>query len=133
MSFLDNLESNLKNMEAVGEREDAPGAKNRREADRAARIALQPFVEKLRKSPFTDRLLRAAHLESFRIRARITAVWIGDMLRLELPGKRLELIPSPSGVKAQETLNGVPAEPVAVDFESDPAELLKHWLSKTAA
>jgi hypothetical protein len=133
MGFLDNLESNLKSMESAGEREEGPATKNRREADRAARVAIQPFVEKLRKSPFTDHLLRAAHMESFRIRVRITAVWIGDMLRLELPGKRLELIPSPSGVRAQETLNGVPAEPVAVDFESDPAELLKHWLSKTAA
>ena len=133
MGFLDNLESSLKSMEAVTEREDGAGARNRRESDRAARIALQPYVEKLRKSPFTDHLLRAAHQESYRIRARISVVWIGDVLRFDLPGKRLELIPGPNGVRAIETLNGVPDQPEAVDFTSDPTELLRQWLGKTAA
>lgn len=128
MSFLDNLESNLKSLESSTEREDGSGAKGRRDADRASRVALQPFVEKLRKSSFTDQLLRAAHQESFRIRARISVVWIGDILRFELPGKRLELRPTPQGVLAVSTLNGVTGASAPVDFESDASELLKGWL-----
>ena len=133
MGFLDNLENSLKSLENVNEREEGVGAKNRRETERANRIALQPYVEKLRKSAFTDKLLRAAHQASFRIRARISAVWIGDILRFELPGKRLELRPGPNGVAAISTLNGVPEEPLSVDFEGDPEDLLNGWLAKTAA
>lgn len=133
MGFLDNLESDLKSLESANEREDASGSKNRRDADRAARIALQPSVERLRKSAFTDHLLRAAQQESFRIRARINVVWVGDVLRLDLPNKRLELRPVPGGVQAIATFNGVPVEPALVDFSGDAMQLLQGWLSKTEA
>jgi hypothetical protein len=130
MGFLDNLESSLKGLESANEREDGAGLKDRREADRAARIALQPAVEQLRKSAFTDHLLRAAHQESFRIRARIVVVWVGDVLRLELPGKRLELRPGRNGVTAVSSDAGVPGEPEPVDFSSDAGEFLRAWLGK---
>jgi hypothetical protein len=133
MGFLDNLESNLKSLESVTEREDPAGAKNRRESERANRLALQPFVEKLRKSTFTDHLLRAAHQESFRIRARISVVWVGDILRLELPGNRLELRPSRQGVMAVASHEGHVSDPVLVNFEGDPKHLLQSWLAKVSS
>jgi hypothetical protein len=128
MSFLDNLESGLKSLESAGEREDGSRNRDRRETERAARLAIQPAIDKLRKSPFTDQLLRAAHQESFRIRARISTVWIGDTLRLELRGQRLELRPAVRGVLAVAIRAGAETEPVLVNFDGDAAKLLKDWL-----
>src|SRR3989442_1523979 len=59
MSFSDNLENNLKNLESHDERDAAGGAhsQQRRRDQRASVLAAAPFAEKLRNGKFTSALL----------------------------------------------------------------------------
>jgi len=49
MSFLDNLESKMKDLESREERD--AGAKKRRDSERASRLAAAPWAEKLKNGP----------------------------------------------------------------------------------
>ena len=55
MSFADNLENDLKNLESAEERDPAALVQKHavREAERRAGLAAQPHAQQLRNSPFT--------------------------------------------------------------------------------
>ncbi len=126
MSFLDNLENNLKALESREEKD--PNAGKRREEDRAAALAAQPFAEALKSSPFTEKLLVAARTLGHAQRTMVRITWLDTVLRLEAKDKRLDLKPTPSGIVAISSVDGVAQDPIAVDLESDAEALARDWL-----
>ena len=126
MSFLDNLENNLKALE----NRDQGGIGNSRaeEAERERAIAAQPWAERLKQSPWTQQLIQHATRSGYRIRAKVTPLWIGTALRLEARGQRLELRPTPEGILAV-YLNGADEfRRELLDLEKDPAGLAAVWM-----
>jgi hypothetical protein len=126
MSFLDNLENTLKNLEKGEELGDH---RERREADRASAIAAGPWAEQLKTSEWTRKLLDHAAAASQRMRAKLYMTWIGSTLRLEVRERRLELRPTPSGIVAVLLSRGqeLHSEPVGLDGE--PTNLIDRWLA----
>jgi hypothetical protein len=131
MSFLDNLENTLKNLE--GREDKAESAQQRREqlkAEKETAELIQPYVDQLRAPAFVDELLGMATQMAFRKRMMVRPLWIGDRLRLESRDRKLELEPTPDGIVASSTVNGVqewsmpfhPANPGASE------ELIARWL-----
>src|SRR5215813_8298481 len=107
MSFLDNLENNLKSLESAEEaQEDAQRRQRARqqEADRARNVA--PFAEQLKHGPFTQELLKQAARVGFSMRTKVHVAWLGTTLRLEARERRLELRPTANGVLAAYLENG---------------------------
>src|SRR5208283_127724 len=83
MSFLDDLENNLKSLESAAEgREAAERQERLRERERSAAQAVAPWAEELKKSPFTAELLRQAARVGFSLRVKVHATWLGSTLRL---------------------------------------------------
>src|SRR5215475_5971244 len=98
MSFLDNLENNLKALES---REDGGADESRRrEQDKKSALAAAPWAERLKKEPFAQNLMQQATVAGRASRTKINLVWIGTTLRLEGRGHRLELRPGPKGITA---------------------------------
>jgi hypothetical protein len=130
MSFLDNLENNLKAMESREEKDPAAVARQvaAREASRAAALQIAPHAEALRKGPFKDGLLTACRDIGHRRRILVRPVWVDSTLRLEAGAKRLELRPSPDGVLAVSFLDGKEQETTLIDLNSDPVKLAEKWL-----
>jgi hypothetical protein len=128
MSFLDNLESNLKNLERSSEN-DVADERARRQAERAQALAIGPHAEHLKTSPFTMALLDHAARIGFSRRMKVNIVWLGTTLRLDAKERRLELKPTPDGIAAifSEAGNEVSSEPV--DLNSDPEKLASRWLT----
>jgi hypothetical protein len=129
MSFLDNLENNLKTMESGEQaRDNADRERKARDNSRAAAIAAAPHAEALRKGPFTAELLKQATRIGFTLRTKVHVAWLGSVLRLEAREKRLELRPTPEGVVAAyiEDGNEVRLEPV--DLNGSPEKLVRNWL-----
>jgi hypothetical protein len=93
MSFLDNLENNLKAMESL----EASGLddRKRRELERERSIASAPWAERLKKSPYVGKLMRDLTRAGFPRRMKMNFVWIGRALRIEAVDQRLELQPTP--------------------------------------
>ncbi len=120
MSFSDNLENTLKNLEARGERETSRGRK-------AKRGGTLP-VENLRTSRFTSELLSAATRIGHGIRTKVHIAWIGPMLRLDAREHRLELRPSGEGVSAHFLVNGAEAAKERIDLTGKAEALAKRWL-----
>ena len=92
MSFLDNLENNLKALESRTERDPAAVAREAaaREAARKSALEIAPHAEALRKGPFKDGLLKACRDIGHRRRILVRPVWVDSTLRLETGAKRLE-------------------------------------------
>jgi hypothetical protein len=134
MSFLDNLENNLKAMES---REERGGYRTRdevaREARRAQEQAAAPFAEQLRKGPFTSELLNEATRIGHGLRAKVYITWIDGMLRLEARERRLELKATPKGVMAQYFVNKAPAGSELIDLNGSAKKLAEKWLSALEA
>jgi hypothetical protein len=130
MSFLDNLESNLKALESRNERD--PGALAReaatREAARSKALEIAPHAEALRNGPFKDGLLTACRDIGHRRRILVRPVWVDSTLRLEAGAKKLELRPTPNGVLAVFFDGGKERENTLIDLSNDPVELAKKWL-----
>ena len=126
MSFLDNLENTLKNLEKGEEMADN---RERREADRASAIASAPWAEQLKTSDWTKALLDQAAAASHRLRAKLYMTWIGSALRLDVRERRLELRPTPNGIVAVLLANGTELSSESVDLKSAPADLIERWLS----
>jgi hypothetical protein len=126
MGFLDNLENNLKTLEREDERD--PSAHERRESERASALAAAPWAEKLKSSPFTNDLMNKAAEAGHRIRAKVYMAWLGNTLRLEVRGRKLELRPVADGIQAVflEGADEVRSHPL--DLSSDPGTLLREWL-----
>jgi hypothetical protein len=133
MSFLDNLESNLKNLESSEEgREDAGRQQRARESQLAQARAAAPFAEELKKGPFTAELLRQATRIGHTQRIKVHIAWLGTTLRLEARERRLELRPAANGVLAVylEGNQEVRSEPL--DLKGSAEELVRNWLTAPA-
>jgi hypothetical protein len=130
MSFLDNLEDNLKALESQEERD--PEKRKRdleaREAEREAELLVAPYVETLKNGPFTHQLLSAARTIGHGLHIFVDIVWIGTTLRLEARGRRLELRPTPTGILAVYLANGQELSAGPLDLSASPEELIRHWL-----
>jgi hypothetical protein len=131
MSFLDNLENTLKNLEGREERD--PNEGKRREAEQEQARAAGPFAEKLRIAPYTQELLGIATQAGYRQRTKVHIAWLGSTLRLEARDKRLDLRPTPDGIIAifLEGNTEVRQQPVDLDT-GQPQELVEQWLGSTS-
>ena len=130
MSFLDNLENNLKSLESSEQgKEDAERAQRARENERAQAQAVAPFAEELKKSPYTAELLKQAARVGFSLRTKVHIAWLGSTLRLEARDKRLELRPTPQGILAAYIENGQERRTEPCDFTGSPEDLVRRWLA----
>lgn len=129
MSFLDNLENTLKNMERASGREEEPGDAAAYEEEAARRRATAPAADALRKGQFTQALLTHCVTLGHAQKTRVGMAWIGDVLRLDAKQKRLELRPDADGVEAVMFLDGKETGRERVNLDADPADLAKLWLS----
>jgi hypothetical protein len=130
MSFLDNLESSLKNMESREER----GDQNKRDAkfrdvERARTQASGIYAEQLRRGPYAGELLKQASRLGHAMRTKIHLAWLGTTLRLEARGSKLELRPTPEGVIAVFIENNAELRSLHVDLAGDPVSLAREWLA----
>jgi hypothetical protein len=130
MSFLDNLENNLKALESLDERDPEAQARKAaaREAARSAALEIAPHAEALRNGPFKDGLLTACRDIGHRTRILVRPVWVDSTLRLEAGAKKLELRPTPSGVLAVFFHGGIEQGSTMIDLASDPVVLAEKWL-----
>ncbi len=126
MSFLDNLESDLKNLEKQEDRD--PEVQRRRNAERTSAFAAAPWAEKLKKSPYTQDVLGEAARISHQIRSRIQVAWLDTTLKLEFKECRLELRPTADGIVAVFLRNGKEAKRVPVDLNANGSDLVRAWL-----
>jgi hypothetical protein len=85
MSYLDNLENNLKALENQEERDPqkVKREQERREAERSAALLRAPFVEALKNSPFTVELLTQCRAIGHQQRVLVQFTWLGESLRLD--------------------------------------------------
>jgi hypothetical protein len=122
MSFLDNLENNLKAMESL----EASGLddRKRRELERERSIASAPWAERLKKSPYVGKLMRDLTRAGFPRRMKMNFVWIGRALRIEAVDQRLELQPTPGGVDAVFADRRIP-----INLDAEPDSLIAEWLA----
>jgi len=126
MSFLDNLENNLKALESQDE--GGIDESRRRDRERELAIAAAPWAERLKREPFAQALMQQATIGGRRRRIKVNLMWIGTTLRLEARGHRLELRPGAKGVaavflRASEELRQEP-----IDLSGDPQRLVGEWM-----
>lgn len=128
MSFLDNLENNLKALEG---REEMRNERewSRREAERAQAIAVAPHAEKLKNGPFTAELLTQATRVGRENRLLVRPAWLGNTLRLEARDRKLELRPTAEGVVAVYLEGGEEVRREPVDLTGSPESLVRQWLA----
>lgn len=130
MSFLDNLENNLKALESRDEgREAADRQERARKSERARAQALAPFAEQLKTSPFTAGLLTQAARVGHSLRTKVQVAWLGNTLRLEARDRRLELRPTADGIVAVSAENGIESAARPLDLSGNPERLIREWLS----
>jgi hypothetical protein len=132
MSFLDNLENNLNALERQEEKdpEKIKRDRERREADRSAALLRAPHAETLKHSAFTMDLMTHCRTIGHSQRVLVQFTWLGENLRLDAKTKRMELMPTPEGITAVFTLDGVETGREAVDPQSDdPMALARRWLT----
>jgi len=131
MSFLDNLENNLKALENQEERdpEKVKRAQEQREAERTAALLRAPHADALKNSPFTAELLTQCRSIGHQQRVLVQFTWTGETLRLDAKAKRLELTPTAEGITAIFIVNGQETGRTTVDPQvDDAAKLARHWL-----
>ncbi len=133
MSFLDNLENNLKSLESQEGAHDSTGRQHRaRERERAAARAAAPYADALKNGPYTSELLKQAARIGFAMRVKVHIAWLGSTLRLEARERRLELRPTSTGVVAVYLENSQETRTEAVDLAGAPEELVRRWLAAAA-
>lgn len=130
MSFLDNLENNLKALESRTERDPAELARQAaaKEASRLASLQAAPHADALRNGGFADGLLTACRAIGHRRRILVRPTWVDSTLRLEAGARKLELRPTPRGILAVFFAEGREHESVPVDPAGDPNTLAEKWL-----
>jgi hypothetical protein len=135
MSFLDNLESNLKALESREERDPETLARQAaaREAARTLALEIGPYADALRNGPFKDGLLTACRDIGHRRRILVRPIWVDSTLRLEAGSRKLELRPTPSGVRAVFFVDGTEQESAPIDLSSDPVKIAKKLLGVEGA
>ena len=126
MSFLDNLENNLKSLE--NREEQDPAEHQRRQEKRSLALATAPWAAKLKESPFTQQLFEQATLAGHRLRTKVYMSWLDDVLSLQAKERKLELRPSPNGIIAAFIEADREERTQPLDLAGDPAALLKQWL-----
>ena len=130
MSFLDDLENNLKSLESAEEgREAAERQARLRERDRAAVQAAAPWAETLKQSPLTAELLVQAARVGSSLRVKVRVAWLGSTLRLEARERRLELRPTPSGIVAAYLDDAAETRTEPLDLAGSPEALVRAWLA----
>ncbi|MGA2740376.1 MAG: hypothetical protein ABSG65_23440 [Bryobacteraceae bacterium] len=134
MSFLDDLESNLKSMESREERGDQNSRDAKlRDAERARVQASAAFAEQLRQGPYAAELLRQATRLGHAMRTKVHLAWLGTTLRLEARGSKLELRPAQEGVVAFFIENNTEVRSMPLDLAGDPESLVRAWLASLPA
>ena len=132
MSYLDNLEDNIKALERQEEKdpEKVRRDQERREAERNAALLRQPHVDALKSSAFTTELLTQCRTIGHGQRVLVQFTWIGENLRLDAKTKRLELVPTAEGIAAVCYEDGAETGRATVDPEKDDAAALaRRWLT----
>lgn len=126
MSFLDNLENNLKALEGT----EGSGFEdsNQRTARRNDERAAAPWAEKLKTADWTAKLMRQAAVAGHQRRVRIGLFWLGASLRLEALSQRLDLRPTATGIDAVFLEKNEVRNSIRIDLAGDPAKLLGQWL-----
>jgi hypothetical protein len=135
MSFLDNLENNLKALESQEERdpEKVKRDQERREADRSAALLRAPHIDALKESAFTSELLTQCRVIGRESRVLVQFTWVGERLRLDARTKRMDLIPTTEGITAVFSIDGAEVARTPVNPQvDDPAALARRWLSLEA-
>lgn len=131
MSFLDNLENNLKAMESREEKDPAAVREQQenRAAEKAAALSAAPHARALREGAFVGNLLTACRVAGHQQRLLVRPTWLGTTLRLDAGDRRLELRPTAAGVVAVFFSGGEeqPGEPL--DLNSDATKLAERWLA----
>jgi hypothetical protein len=130
MSFSDNLENDLKNLESRDENDAASVVRNERQkqSQRASLMAAAPYAEKLRSGKFTSGLLTHSTRIGHGLRTKVNIIWLGTTLRLQAREHRLELRPTPEGVMAHFLVGETEIKSEKIDLNGNPEELAKEWL-----
>jgi len=126
MSFLDNLENNLKALES--REEGGLDERGRREAEKSRAKAAAPWAEELKRAPWTQTLMQKATRAGYQRRTKVNLLWIGTTFRLEALGHRLEMRPEPDGIRAVFMQGPQELEEQRVDLTSDPEKLVNEWM-----
>jgi len=131
MSYLDNLENNLKALENQEERDPqkVKREQERREAERSAALLRAPHVDALKNSPFTSELLTQCRAIGHQQRVLVQFTWLGETLRLDAKTKRMLLAPTSEGITAVFSVDGDETGRATIDPQvDDAAALAKRWL-----
>lgn len=129
MSFLDNLENNLKSLESQEQgKEDRERQQRARESERAQAQAAAPHADALKNGPYTAELLRQASRIGHALRTKVQIAWIGSTLRMEARERRLELRPTSGGIVAVYLENNQELRSEPLDLKGNPEDLLRAWL-----
>lgn len=126
MSFLDNLENNLKTLEST---DQGTNDSRRRDQDRGQALAAAPWAERLKREPWTQNLMREATIAGRERRMKVNLLWIDTSLRLEARGQRLELRPTAGGVIALFLRGTEEVRRAPVDLGADPGPLVATWMA----
>lgn len=127
MSFLDNLEGTLKNLEGANERETRPDQRQRQD-ERARALAAAPYAEELKKGGFANEFLTHAVRIGHSSRTKINMSWVGNALRADARERRLELRPTAEGVRAVFFEDGEEQHSEIIDLNGNPEALANRWL-----
>jgi hypothetical protein len=133
MSFLDNLENNLKSLESAEQAQDDAERRHRnRQAELEQSRAEAPYADALKNGPFTAELLKQASRIGFAMRTKVHFAWLGTTLRLEAKECRLELRPTPQGLVTVYIEKGEETRREPLDLTGSPEELVRNWLAGAA-
>ncbi len=126
MSFLDNLENNLKALE--GREQGGLEDQKSRDVVRNRALAVAPWAERLKHAEWTKTLLTDVTRAGYLRRTKVALIWIGTTLRLEARGHKLELRPTPNGITAVFIHQGEESRAVLVDLDTPPTGLINVWM-----
>jgi len=100
----------------------------RRLDERTRALAVAPWLEQLKSSPFTKALFDEAAAAGHRLRTKVYMAWFEDTLRLEAKGRYLQLKPTPDGIIAEFVEVDGQTRTQPIDLTSNPADLIGAWL-----
>jgi hypothetical protein len=126
MSFLDNLENNLKALESREQGGIDDGDK--RDNARKRALAEKPWADRLKSDPWTSKLMQRATRAGHERRTKVHLIWVGTTLRMEARGQRLELRPGVNGISAVFLKGTEPVKQESVDMTRDPEALIADWI-----
>ena len=120
----------MKSLESIEEhyRASARRAQSQRELDKQQALAAAPYAEALRKGSFTMDLLTHATRIGHGRRAKVQMMWLGNTLRLQAKERRLEMRPTPEGVRATFWEDEAETASEIVDLAGDAEQLAQRWL-----